>query len=100
MRSQSSTSSVLLIIVLIFTFPLWIGIAGGLLGVVIGLFGAAIGIVAAVFGAIVGVFGAVFGWMFNWNFHVHWPFAFLGSGFFITIAIVLVVMMITRSKKI
>ena len=100
MASRSSASSVLLIVLLIVTFPIWIGIAGGLFGLIAGLFGAAIGLVAGIFGAIVGIFGAIFGWIFDWNVHMHWPVVFFGSGFFITIAIVLVVVLITRSRKI
>jgi hypothetical protein len=100
MGPRSSTFSVIFVLLLIFTFPIWIGIAGGLFGLIAGLFGAAIGIVAGVFGAVIGMLGAIFGWLFDWNFHVHWPFAFFGSGFFITMVIVLVVVLITRSKKI
>jgi hypothetical protein len=91
----SSNSSVLVIILLIITFPFWIGILGGLFGIIAGLFGAIIGIVAAVFGAIFGTIGAVFD-IFDWTSfpHIHIPFRA-----FVIVAIVFAVVMISRSKK-
>jgi hypothetical protein len=91
----SSNSSVLIIILLIITFPLWIGILGGLFGIIAGVFGAVIGIIAAVFGAIFGAIGSVFN-IFDWTAfpHIHIPFRF-----FIIVAIVFAVVMISRSKK-
>lgn len=60
--------SVLVAVLLIVTFPIWIGIAGGLFGLIIGLIGGAIGIVAGVFGAIFGVIGALIGGIFEMIF--------------------------------
>lgn len=100
MGSKNSSSSILIILLLVFTFPIWIGITGGLFGLIVGVFGAAIGVVVGVLGAIVGIFGAIFGWLFHWNFQMHWPFAFFGSGFLFTMAVVLTIMLVTRSRKI
>jgi hypothetical protein len=58
-------TSVLIVFLIVITLPVWIGIAGGLLGIVGGLFGAALGVVAAVFGAIAGVIGSIFGSLFH-----------------------------------
>jgi len=66
-----STSTVLIVILLILTFPIWIGLAGGIFGLVMGLFGAAIGLIAGIFGAIGGILGAIFGVIgefFSWIF--------------------------------
>lgn len=90
----SSNSSVLVLILLIITFPLWIGILGGLFGLVAGVFGAVVGIIAAVFGAIFGAFGAVFG-IFDWFPHVHLS----GFRFFLVVAIIFAIVMMSRSKK-
>jgi hypothetical protein len=91
----SSNSSVLVIILLIITFPLWIGILGGLFGIIAGLFGAVIGIIAAVFGAVFGAIGSVFD-IFDWESfpHIHIPFRF-----FLIVAIIFAVVMISRPKK-
>lgn len=92
----SSNSSALMIILLLITFPLWIGIAGGLFGLIVGLIGACIGIIAAIFGAIFGAIGSVFE-IFDWfSFpHIHIP----GFRFFLIVAIIFAIVMISRSKK-
>lgn len=51
----SGNSLLVAIIILVFTFPLWIGVVGGLFGVVVGLLGAAFGLMAAVLIAAVGL---------------------------------------------
>lgn len=77
---------------IVFTFPIWIGLAGGLFGLVMGLIGAAIGIVGAVFGAIVGGFGALFGGMFGW----HGSF---GCNAWLAVALVFAIVMLARSTS-
>lgn len=66
-NTRSGTSTLLIVLLIIFTFPIWIGLAGGLFGLVAGLFGAAIGIIAGVFGAIIGGIAGAFGGMFGWH---------------------------------
>lgn len=57
---KKNTSWPLIIIILVLTFPLWIGLVGGLFGLVVGLFGGAIGIVFGLFGAAIGlIFGGI-----------------------------------------
>jgi len=90
----SSNSSVLVIILLIVTFPFWIGILGGLIGLIAGVFGAVVGIIAAVFGAVFGAIGSVFG-VFHWFPHIH----ISGFRFFIVVAIIFAIVMMSRSKK-
>ena len=95
-KSSNSTTTVLLALLLIFTFPIWIGIAGGIFGIIAGVFGAVIGIFAGVFGAIFGIIGGLFGWIFDWHPFTpfsHWPI-------FTILAIALVVVLISRSRKI
>jgi hypothetical protein len=84
-------------LLIIFTFPLWIGIAAGLIGVIAGIFGAVFGVIAGIFGAIFGLIGGIFGWMFDWN----WPFhGFFRWNLVSILLIALVVVLISRSKKI
>ena len=82
---SKSASSTLIVVLLILTFPIWIGVAGGLFGLMMGLFGAVIGIVAgffgilgsvlgAIFGAIAEVFSWVFGGFFGWDYYPHISF--------------------------
>lgn len=97
-----STSTALFIIVMILTFPIWVGLAGGLFGLVMGLFGGFVGIIAGIFGAIVGVIGAVFGGIFGiFNIQDNWPFIFHFSTFkfLLIVAIVFAVVMLSRPQK-
>jgi len=95
---NTTTSSVLIAVLIVITFPIWIGIIGGLFGVVAGLFGAMFGIIAGVFGAVIGGIGGVFGWMVDpfWHDGFHGPF--IGGKIFMLIAVVIVVLLITRRK--
>jgi hypothetical protein len=97
MQSKSSGSTVLIVLLLIFAFPIWIGLAGGLFGLVVGIFGAVIGIIAGVFGAIFGAIGGIFGWLFDWS----WPFnGFFHWNIFSILIIALIVVLISRSRRI
>ena len=100
----SSTSSILVIVLLVITFPIWIGLAGGLFGLVVGLAGACVGIIAGIFGAIIGVIGAIFGsifGIFDWNGYdgdgisFHFPFFKI---IFIA-AIIFLIVTLSKSKR-
>ena len=56
-KKMSASTKVLLVIVIILTFPLWIGIVAGVFGTVVGLIGAAFGIAIGIAGAAVGLIG-------------------------------------------
>lgn len=100
-RNASSSSTILLAIVLIITFPIWFAVGAALFGVVVGLFGAAIGVIAAIFGALVAVivlpFKFIFGWG-HWGWHDWGPFHHDHNGLWI-IAFVIVVALIVRGRK-
>lgn len=53
-KGMNQSTKILLILLLVFTFPLWIGIVAG-------IFGAAVGILGAVFGVAVGLIATAFG---------------------------------------
>jgi hypothetical protein len=102
---SKSTSTVLIAIAMILTFPIWIGLAGGVFGLIGGLFGIVIGVIGAVFGAIAGLIGAVFsgiGWFFDlifggifgWDDHFFYPPRFLTL-----LALVLLVVFISRKQN-
>lgn len=54
-KKMSTPIKVLLIIVIILTFPLWIGVVGGLFGVLVGILGALFGIIVGFGGAAIGL---------------------------------------------
>jgi hypothetical protein len=98
-----STSTALVILILILTFPVWIGLAGGLFGLVFGLLGAFIGIIGAIFGAIVGVFGAVLGALFgvfDWGWSGYsFPVISISKSVLI-IAIIFLIVLLTRKNRV
>ncbi len=67
MARSSSTSTVLIIIVLIFTFPVWFAVGAALFGVMAGIFGALIGVVSAIFGLFVAAIALPFKLIFGWS---------------------------------
>ena len=91
---SSSGSGLLIVILLIITFPFWLGILGGLFGLIAGAIGTVVGIIGTVIGAVFGGIGAVFG-IFDWfpDFHIS------GFRFFIVVAIIFAVVMMSRSGK-
>ncbi|HET9053150.1 MAG TPA: hypothetical protein VFM90_03185 [Cyclobacteriaceae bacterium] len=93
--NTNSATTVLIILLLVFTFPIWIGLAGGLFGLLMGLIGAAIGIVAGVFGAILGVFGAIISGLFGgW-----WPDSYTSLNVFLAIVLVVAIVMMSKTRK-
>ena len=103
-RSSSSTNSVLIIIVAILTFPIWIGILGGLFGLVVGGFGAVIGLIAGLFGLIIGAVGGIIGGIasifdWTWNSGWDWNFGIWNGNFFVILLIVMAVALIIRPRK-
>lgn len=93
-KAMSRTPTVLLVLILIITFPFWIAIAAVLFGLVVGIFGGAIGIIGGIFGAIFGVIGAIFGGIFgfhSWHIGWGWPHFHFNGFFFAMIIIVALV---------
>jgi hypothetical protein len=91
------TPTILIVLILIITFPAWIalaavvfglvvGIFGGIMGLIGGLFGGIFGLIGGIFGAIMGLIGSIFGAIFgfdSWHTGWDWPhFHFNGYVFF------------------
>ena len=99
-RNDTSSSTILLALILIITFPVWIVVAGALFGVAVGLVGVAVGVIGAIFGVMIGLialpFKILFGWG-HWGWGWHW-FPFHHNGFAL-IAIIIVAALIVRGRK-
>lgn len=54
-KHMSKSNKILIIVLLVFTFPIWIGLVAGLFGVIVGLLGGLFGIVVGVGGAAIGM---------------------------------------------
>ena len=57
-KNMSKSTKILLVLLLVFTFPIWIGIVAGVFGGVVGLLGGLFGVVAGVGGSGIGIFFA------------------------------------------
>lgn len=71
---MSRTPTVLLVLILIITFPFWFVLAAVIFGLVVGIFGGIIGLIGGIFGGIMGLIGGIFGVIFGFNsWHLGWP---------------------------
>lgn len=103
---NKSTPSALLVIVLILTFPIWIGLLGGAIGLVagffglvIGLFAGGVGLVAGVMGGIVGGIASIFSWIFGWHVEGDFHPVFFVFNPFILFAVALLIAIALRKRK-
>lgn len=100
---SKTLTTVALVIICVLLFPVAIGIVGSVFGVVGGvlggMFGIFAGVLGAIFGAIAAIFGAIFG-IFGWgNFSPwHCSFSFFDGDVLTAVILVVVVIMITRSR--
>jgi hypothetical protein len=96
---SSSGSTLLIVIILVLTFPVWIAIGGALIGVVAGLFGAMIGIVAALFAGVVALIALPFKILFGWgDWGWHGP-EFFGNGYVWFAALIVAALIISKRNK-
>ena len=103
-KSSSSGSTVLIVIVLVLTFPLWLALGGALIGVIAGIFGAMIGLVAALFAGIVALIALPFKTLFGWgDWSCLWPGVFSGfhdNGYvWLAMLIIAALIISKRSRK-
>ena len=97
-RTSSSASTVLIVCLMLFTFPLWIGLGAGLFGLVAGLIGGMIGIIAAMFGAVIGILVLPFKLLFGWGHGGWFPF-FHFHGFLLMAGIILLVALLLKKRS-
>ena len=90
--------TLIIIIICILMLPVGLGIVGGVFGILIGVFGAVFGAIFGAIGAVFGAFFSVFDGLFDGLFGWHWPFGFFNCNIFTLAAIVLVVVLVAKSK--
>lgn len=95
-KAMQRTPTVLLVLILIITFPFWFALAAVAFGLVVGIFGGLIGLIGGIFGGIMGLIGGIFGGIFG--FHSwHLPhFHFNGYVFF---ALLIVVALVINKRQ-
>ena len=96
MANRSESTNIIVVLLVILTFPLWFGILGGLFGIGAGLFSMVVGIFSAFFrvaAAIVQLpFRILFGWGDGYSF-------FHFNGFTVLVILVLVAILIRRKNQ-
>jgi hypothetical protein len=102
---KSGNTSLVIIALLVLSFPLWIALAGGLFGLLAGLFGlvigllaGAIGLVTGIISGIVGATAGIAGWLFNGSFNFDSP-VHIWFNPAVLFAIALVLALLFRKKK-
>ena len=100
MATRSQSSTILLVLILLITFPVWIAAGAVIFGILAGIFGAAIGIVAALVGVCIALITLPFEILFgisSWGWHDWSPFHH--KGFFFIALIVIAVLIVQGRKK-
>lgn len=99
---MNRSASVLVVLIILFTFPLWFGLGMGLFGVVVGLIGGLFGVIAGLFGAIIGIvagiFKAIFHGLFGWG-NWHWDTDYHMDGFTFLVLLIIGTLIIVKSKR-
>lgn len=100
------TSSVLFLVMVVITFPLWFGLGMGFFGLVIGLLGAMVGLAFGLIGALVGVFAWVINSFFSivlgrpFDSSLSFDFDFLYDHVWTLAVVVVLVILLTRRKNV
>jgi hypothetical protein len=95
METRNTTSTVLIVLLVFFTFPIWLGLGA----LIIGLFSAVFGVIAGIFGFILSIALLPFRFIFGWAHcgwlgfpHVH------GHGFVVLALIILITIWLSKRK--
>lgn len=97
MQSKSN-QTLLIVLVAIFTFPIWIGLLGGLIGLVGGLFGGLMGMIGGLIGGLVSGLVSIVTLPFQIVFGDGWWPNFHFDGVAVLLVIIAVVL-ISKNKK-
>lgn len=100
---SKTIATIMVVFICVLLFPIFIGIIGGIFGIIGGVIGGFFGFLGWLFGAIFGAIGAVFGAFFGvfgsmFDDHWHWPGHWFNRDVFTLLALVLIVVLISRSR--
>ena len=90
-QNMKATTTVLLVLILLITFPFWIALAAVVFGLVVGIFGGIIGLIG-------GIFGGIFGfdsWHMGWN----WPHFHFNKYVFFALLIIAAIAINKRQSR-
>jgi len=104
MDSKTATT-IVIVFVCVLLFPVFIGIIGGIFGLVGGLVGGIFGAIGSLFGIIFDVIGSIFGavfgafgWIFGDHHFWHWPGGWFNRDLFSVFIVVVIVVLLSRSR--
>ena len=101
-QNMKSTPTVLLVLILLITFPFWIALAAVVFGLVVGIFGGIIGLIGGIFGAIIGLIGGIFGGIFgfdSWHIGWNWPHFHFNKYVFFALLIIAAIAINKRQSR-
>ncbi len=100
MSQRSQSSNLLLILILVITFPVWLVIGGVLIGVVAGIFGALMGVFGALLGGFFALFALPFKILFgDWGIPDGGIFHFRDHTLTIIAIVILVALVVRRQRS-
>lgn len=97
-KSSSTSLTVLIILMLIITFPFWIVMGGIIIGLIGGLFGILFGVLGALLGGVFALIALPFKLLFGLG---DWSFGFFGFHYngYIWLALLIVAALIISKRK-
>lgn len=102
MASKNSTSgptTLLIVLILIITFPFWIAIGGVIIGIIAAIFGVTVGVLGAIFGGLFALIALPFKLLFGWG---SWSCSLPGfhsNGFVWLALLIFAALLISRRKR-
>ncbi len=89
--ASKTLSTLLIVILLIFAIPAFIGLLGGAFGIIMGVFGVVVGVFAGIVGAIAGVIG--------WFFKMIFGLSFVSWNFFAILFVAVILILVTKRSR-
>ena len=106
LMDSKTLATILIVITCVLLFPVFIGIIGGVFGLLGGIFGAIFGAIGGIFGAFFAVIGAIFGavfgvlgWLFDIDHYGFRPFHIFDNDVLAAVVLVVVIVLLARSRS-
>ena len=98
-NSTSGSTTILIVLMLIITFPFWIAIGGVIIGVIGAIFGVTFGLMGAILGGTLALIALPFKLLFGWG---DWSCNFSGfhnNGFVWLALVIFIALIISKRNK-
>jgi len=98
-KETSTSKTLLIVLILIITFPFWIAIGGLIIGLIGGIFGITFGLIGALFGGMMALIALPFKLLFGWGDWSCGIPGFHGNGFVWFALLIFAVLVIARRNR-